>query len=187
MLHGSHSVSCASRTFRLFAAALAASTLAVTAQAHVTLETPQAAAGAYYKAVLRVTHGCEGSPVTQVIVDIPAGVQGAKPMAKPGWRIEIDRAPLAQPYTSHGRTVTEDVAQVRFTGGPLPDNQFDEFALSVKLPDQAGPLYWNVTQVCEKGRIDWAERPAAGQSLHDLKAPAALLEVQPAEHAHHAH
>jgi hypothetical protein len=73
MLHGSHSVSFASRTFRLFAAALAASTL----------------------------------------------------------------------------------AQVRFTGGPLPDNQFDEFALSVTLPD--------------------------------LKTPAALLEVQPAEHAHHAH
>jgi periplasmic copper chaperone A len=163
-------------------------TLAVaSAQAHVTLETGKAPAGSYYKAVFRVGHGCDGSPVRQLIVDIPPGVQGAKPMAKPGWRIEIERAALAKPYASHGRTVSEDVAQIRFTGGPLPDAHYDEFAISVKLPDDAGPLYWKVSQVCEKGRVDWAEVPVAGQSLHDLKAPAALLEVVPAEHAGHAH
>jgi uncharacterized protein YcnI len=163
-------------------------TLAVaSAQAHVTLETGKAPAGSYYKAVFRVGHGCDGSPVRQLIVDIPPGVQGAKPMAKPGWRIEIERAALAKPYASHGRTVSEDVAQIRFTGGPLPDAHYDEFAISVKLPDDAGPLYWKVSQVCEKGRVDWAEVPGAGQSLHDLKAPAALLEVVPAEHAGHAH
>ena len=166
----------------VFAALAAAS-----AQAHVTLETARAPAGSYYKAVFRVGHGCDGSPVRQLIVNIPAGVRGAKPMAKPGWRIEIDRATRAQPYTSHGRTVTEDVAQIRFTGGPLPDAHYDEFALSVKLPDEAGPLYWKVSQVCEQGRVDWVELPQPGQSLHDLKAPAALLEVVPAEHAGHVH
>jgi periplasmic copper chaperone A len=163
-------------------------TLAVaSAQAHVTLETGQAPAGSYYKAVFRVGHGCDGSPVKQLIVNIPPGVQGAKPMAKPGWRIEIDRAALAKPYTAHGRTVSEDVAQIRFAGGPLPDAHYDEFAISVKLPDDAGPLYWKVSQVCEQGRVDWVEVPQPGQALHDLKAPAALLEVVPAEHAGHAH
>jgi uncharacterized protein YcnI len=161
--------------------------VAASAQAHVTLETPRAAAGSYYKAVFRVGHGCAGSPVTQLIVNIPPGVQGAKPMVKPGWRIDIERAQLATPVTSHGVTVTEDVSVIRFTGGPLPDTHYDEFALSVKLPDAAGPLYWKVSQVCEQGRVDWIELPQAGQSLHDLKAPAALLEVVPAEHAGHAH
>jgi periplasmic copper chaperone A len=160
---------------------------AASAQAHVTLETPQAAAGSYYKAVFRVGHGCAGSPVTQVIVHIPPGVQGAKPMVKPGWRIDIERAKLDPPYTSHGRAITEDVSQIRFTGGPLPDAHYDEFALNVKLPEQAGPMHWKVSQVCEQGRIDWAELPQAGQSLHDLKAPAALLDIVPAAHAGHAH
>ena len=157
------------------------------AQAHVTLETPQAAAGSYYKAVFRVGHGCEGSPVTQLIVNIPPGVRGAKPMVKPGWRIEIERARLDTPYESHGHSVTEDVAQIRYIGGPLPDTHYDEFALMAQLPEQAGPLYWKLTQICEKGRVDWVEAPAAGQALHDLKSPAALLDVQANPHAGHVH
>ena len=160
---------------------------AASVQAHVTLETAKAPAGSYYKAVFRVGHGCEGSPTRQLIVDIPPGVQGAKPMAKPGWRIEIDRAALAEPTTSHGRAVTEEVSQIRFTGGSLPDAHYDEFAISVKLPDDAGPLYWKVSQVCEQGRIDWVETPQPGQSLHDLKTPAPLLDVVQAEHAGHVH
>ena len=68
----------------------------------------------------------------------------------------------------HGRTITEDLVQA-------------------KLPDQAGPIYWKVSQIWEQSRIDWAELPVAGQSLHDPKAPAALLEIVPATHAGHAH
>jgi len=143
---------------------------AASAQAHVTLETARAPAGSYYKAVFRVGHGCDGSPVKQFIVNIPPGVRSAKPMAKAGWRIEI-----------------EDASQIRFIGGPLPDTHYDEFVLSVKLPDEPGPLYWRVSQVCEQGRVDWVEIPQPGQSLHDLKAPAALLDVVPAEHAAHVH
>ena len=161
------------------------------AEAHVTLEVPQAAVGSYYKAVFRVSHGCDGSAVKQFIVNIPPGVRGAKPMAKPGWCIDIERARLDKPYDNHGRAVTEDVAQIRFTGGPLPDAHYDDFALLARLPEQAGPLYWKVSQVCEQGRIDWDEVPAAGQSPHDLKAPAALLEVLPDVlpdvHAGHVH
>jgi uncharacterized protein YcnI len=148
---------------------------------------PQAPAGGDYKAVFRVGHGCDGSPVTQLIVNIPNGVRGARPMAKPGWRIEIERARIDPPYDSHGRTVTEDVAQIRFVGGPLPDGHYDEFALVAQLPAQPGPLYWKVSQVCQQGRIDWADVPAAGQSPHDLKSPAAVLDVQANPHAGHVH
>jgi periplasmic copper chaperone A len=52
------------------------------AQAHVTLEEPQALAGAGYKAVLRVGHGCEGTATHTVVVRVPAGFRGAKPMPK---------------------------------------------------------------------------------------------------------
>lgn len=157
------------------------------APAHITLATPQAEAGSYYTAVLRVGHGCEGSAVRELIVRLPAGVQGAKPMPKPGWRIAIERSPLATPYTSHGRTISEDVTQLRWTGGPLPDAHYDEFVLRVRLPDTPGRLYWQVSQVCEQGRIDWTEAPAAGQSPRELKHPAAVLELLPAAPSGHAH
>lgn len=160
---------------------------AASAQAHVTLETARAPAGSYYKAVFRVGHGCDGSPVRQFVVNIPPGVQGAKPMAKPGWRAEVERSPLAVPYTRYGRTFTDDVSLVRFSGGPLPDAVYDEFVVVAGLPDQPGILYWKVGQVCESGRVDWVELPAPGQSAHDLKSPAAVLEVVPAAQPAHHH
>lgn len=170
---------------RALAPALAA--LSFAAQAHLTLDHPRAEAGASYKAVLRVSHGCEGSPIRELIVTIPAGVRGAKPMLKPGWHIDIERRPLEQPYQSHGRTVIEDVSLVRFSGGTLPDGYYDEFIVVATLPEQPGTLYWKVSQVCEEGRIDWDQVPASGQSLKDLKWPAAVLEVVPGKRAGHAH
>lgn len=160
---------------------------AATASAHVVLETKTAEAGTSYKAVLRAGHGCDGAPVTELIVDIPPGVRGARPMLKPGWRIDIERAPLAQPYTSHGKRITEDVTRVRFSGGRLPDGFYDEFVIVATLPEQPGRLYWKVSQVCDPGRIDWHEVPAPGQSPRELKAPAALLEVTSGKGRDHAH
>ena len=55
------------------------------AAAHVVLEYQVANAGSYYKATFKVGHGCGTSPVKQIVVTIPAGVQGAKPMPKAGW------------------------------------------------------------------------------------------------------
>ncbi len=75
---------------------------AMSAQAHVVLDQPSATAGGYYKASFRVGHGCGSSATRQIVVQIPAGAQGAKPMPKAGWALEITRAPLAQPVQDHG-------------------------------------------------------------------------------------
>lgn len=167
------------------------------AQAHIVLDVQSAPVGSYYRGALRVGHGCEGSPVKQIIVFIPDGVQGAKPMPKPGWRVAIERKTLAKPYDSHGRTVTEDVSEITWTA-QSPDNylqnaHYDEFVVFAKLPDTAGKLYWKTSQICEQGRVDWSEIPVPG-SLTKLKSPAALLEVQPkvevhdhGKHEHHKH
>lgn len=161
------------------------------ASAHIVLDVQSADAGSYYRGALRVGHGCSGSPVKQVIVQVPTGVQGAKPMPKAGWRVETRRAPLAQSYVSHGRTVTEDVVEIRWTAKTqddfLPDDQYDEFVVFAKLPDTPGKLYWKTTQMCEAGQIDWHELPAADGKK--LKAPAAVLEIKakPAMQGHHSH
>jgi uncharacterized protein YcnI len=162
------------------------------AAAHVTLEYQVANAGGYYKGTFKVGHGCGNSPVKQIVVTIPAGVQGAKPMPKAGWALEVTREKLAQPRQDHGKTITEEVSRISWTARTqadyLQNDWYDEFALQAKLPAQAGMLYWPVVQVCEEGKVDWTEVPKPGQKLSDLKSPAAALEVMPAggggEHNH---
>mgnify|MGYP000272943034 FL=1 len=160
------------------------------AQAHVVLTEPQAVAGRYHKATLRVGHGCNGLATHGIVVQVPTGFQGAKPQPKAGWVVTSRKAPLAQPYSSHGQTVTDDVVEVRWTAANkeavLPDDQFDEFAFMGRLPDSAGPMWVKVLQTCENGQNDWSETPASGTSTHGMKLPAALLDVQAApKHEHH--
>ena len=161
------------------------------ANAHVTLEYGVAQAGSTYKATFRVGHGCGTSPTREIAVHLPPGVEGAKPMPKPGWTVAIEREKLAQPRTDHGKTVTDEVRRIRGTANTpqdaLPGHFYDEFVLQARLPEQAGMLYWPVEQVCTEGRVDWAEVPAPGQSLHDLKTPAAALELMPASGGAHQH
>ena len=173
----------------LLAPAAACALLAgLPASAHVVLEYQVAPADASYKAAFKVGHGCDGSPTRQVSVAIPAGVLSAHPMPKPGWALEVQRAPLARPADLHGRTITDAVVRVTWTARTPADmlaaEHYDEFVLQARMPSQPGPLYWPVTQVCEKGRHDWAEVPAPGQKFSDLNSPAALLEVLPAQGGH---
>ena len=166
------------------------STLVTCAQAHVVLSEPKAIAGSYYKATLRVGHGCNGSSTHSLVVQVPAGFQGAKPQPKFGWTVATRKAKLASPYSSHGKTVTDDVVELRWTAtskeSALPDDQFDEFAFMGRLPEKAGPMWVKILQTCEVGQNDWSDIPSSGTSTLGLKSPAALLDVQPAPaHEHH--
>jgi uncharacterized protein YcnI len=129
------------------------------AQAHVSLEPKTAVAGTYQKLSFRVGHGCEGSATTAITVLLPDGLNGAKSMPKGGWTI----APGG------------NAREISWKGGPLPDAQFDEFNLLVKLPDAPGKQVFKVVQQCEKGRADWGELPGVAG-----KFPAPVLEIVPA-------
>lgn len=169
-----------------------AALLCAAASAHVVLEYPAAPAGSSYRATFKVGHGCGASATRQLVVEIPAGVRNAHPMPKAGWQLAVERAPLPQPETSHGRAVADDVARITWTARSREDMlasaHYDEFVLLARLPSQPGTLYWPVRQVCEEGRADWVEVPRAGQKPSDLKAPAAVLELMPTGGAGgHAH
>lgn len=181
----------AARSIPYWAGALFIAT-SLPAAAHVTLEYQVANAGSYYKGSFKVGHGCGNSPVKQIVVTVPAGVQDAKPMPKAGWALEVIREKLAQPRQDHGKIITEEVSRIRWTAKTpadyLQNDWYDEFALQAKLPAKAGMLYWPVLQVCEDGKVDWAEVPKPGQKLSELKSPAAALELMPVggggEHNH---
>jgi periplasmic copper chaperone A len=175
-----------------FVAACALSMAATASFSHITLQDSAAAAGSGYRAVLRVGHGCEGSPTTGITVTIPAGFNGAQPLVKPGWTAATRTGPLAVPYEMHGTKFTEGVLEISWTAktaaDALPDALYDEFVLRGTTPKTPGPLWFKVVQTCEKGSTAWVEVPAPGASAHSLKAPAALLEVldvqAAGEHAH---
>ena len=174
----------------IMAASAALCVCSASVHAHIVLAEPKGVAGSYHKATLRVGHGCNGAATTALAVQVPAGFQGAKPQPKAGWTITTRKAQLAKPYSSHGKTVAEDVVELRWSAASkeaaLPDEQFDDFAFMGRLPDQPGPVWVKVLQICDSGQNDWSEIPAQGTSTKGLKLPAALLEVQPAPaHEHH--
>ncbi len=158
----------------VFPALMAALALPAAASAHVVFANGQAAAGSTFVGALRVGHGCSGSATVSLRVEIPEGVMAARPQAKPGWAINIERTPLKTPVPGEGGKMQADrVSAITWTGS-LPDDEFDDFPVQLKLPKVSGPLYFPATQVCQAGRAEWRDVPAAGQKVAH-PAPALML------------
>jgi uncharacterized protein YcnI len=167
-----------------FAAATVAAftVLAGIASGHVSLEAETAPAGSTYKAVLRVGHGCDGAATTKIRVQIPLGVRQAKPMPKPGWELTTAIETLAEPYDWYGTTITEEVREIAWSGGKLPDAFYDEFVFRARLPDEAGAVIsFPVIQECETGMHRWIEIPEPGKSADDYEEPAPQVTLTPKE------
>lgn len=166
---------------RLFAGAiaLAISTTAIPTFAHVSADPAEAQPGSYFRTALRVPHGCNGQPTTAIRVGFPDGIVSVKAQAKPGWKVQSETKTLLQPVsTGHGKQSHTAPSAVSWSGGSLPDDQFDEFGLVLKLPDAPGTQFWlPVVQTCAQGEVRWDQIPAAGQSAHDLERPAAVIRI----------
>lgn len=167
----------------LSGSALAALTLLTTqsiALAHVTLATGEARTGTYYKAVLQVPHGCDGTATQSIRVQIPEGVIGVKPMPKPGWTLSITRGAYAKSYQSHGKAVTEGPKEIVWSGGSLSDDNYDEFVFTSFLAGDFQPgqsVAFPTVQQCAKGEARWDQIAADGQNPHSLKSPAPALRI----------
>ena len=159
-------------------------TIVSPANAHVTLENRQAAVGSYYKAVFAIPHGCSGSATTKVRVQIPEGVIAVKPMPKPGWSVEPIKGKYAAEYELHGIRISEGVKEVVWSGGKLPDDNYDEFVMATYLTSALKPnsmLHFPVVQECEQGINRWIDIPHEGGSghHHESKSPAPGLKLLP--------
>ena len=176
--------------YRTVAAALGLAVLLPSvAWAHATLETPEASPDSYYKAVVRIGHGCDGSATNTVRVTVPEGVISVRPMPKAGWDVELQEADYARSYELHGRQYDRGVRTITWTGGLLPDNYYDEFVFRGRLTDfkHGSTVYFPVTQECEEGEIAWSQIPAQGQDAHDLDRPAPGLLILAADGGQHGH
>ncbi|WP_428249305.1 DUF1775 domain-containing protein [Ferrovibrio sp.] len=159
-------------------------TISLPAAAHVVADPAEGQAGGYFRTALRVGHGCGTSPTIAVKVILPEGLATVRPQVKPGWQIEIETAKLAKPLDAgHGRMTDTAISAISWLGGNLPNEHFDEFGLSLKLPDTAGPLWLKVIQTCKDGELRWDQIPASGSSTRGLERPAALIRVAGGEAA----
>lgn len=152
--------------------------------AHVSITPPEAPKDSYQKLSFNITHGCGESPTIEVTVYIPEQLQGAKPIPKPGWTLEINKQVLAKSYTSHGKEIKSDVRKISWKGGVLPNEYADEFSIRVKLNANVGDLPVVVHQICEVGKWEWSELPSSGKRL---VSPAPILKVVDDQHNGHHH
>ena len=170
----------------VFAASLAVVAPAAALRAHAVFDRAEAQAGGYYTGFLRIGHGCGMSPTTSVRVAIPDTVLSARPQPKPGWTLTIETAPLPAPVPAEGGGVqTERVTAITWTG-LLPIDQFDQFGLSLKLPDAAGPLNFPTIQRCTAGENAWTQIAVPGGPCPARPAPMIMLSAGGEEmHAGH--
>lgn len=167
-------------SFRGALGAAALLTCSSPAFAHAVMAVREAAPGAPYRGIVQVMHGCAGSPTVSVRVTIPDGVAGARPMPKPGWTLSTVRGPYARPYSNGHSEATEGVTEIAWTGGSLPDDQFDEFTFQARIAESFTPgavIRFPIVQTCAAGEARWTEVPAAGQDVHALRYPAPGVTV----------
>ena len=176
-----------SRPARLVAGLGAGLGLAVavsaTAAAHVSIEESEVTAGSSAIITLAFSHGCEGSPTTEVRIQMPETIPTVSPTINANWDVEKVTEALDTPVEgAHGEQITERVSEVVYTARtPVEDGFRDTFELSVNIPEDAAgqTLYFPTIQTCETGESAWIEIPAEGEDHDELESPAPASKLSP--------
>jgi uncharacterized protein YcnI len=174
-----------SRPVRIAAGIAAGSGLALalstSAAAHVSIQEDEVAAGSSAIITFAFGHGCEGSPTTQVRIQMPESIPTVTPTINANWDVEKVTELLDTPIEgAHGEQITERVSEVVYTARtPVEDGFRDTFELSVTVPEDAvgQTIYFPTIQTCEAGESPWIEIPAEGQDPEELEFPAPGVEV----------
>ena len=174
-----------SRRARLSAAAGSGVMFAIAAvgsvSAHVSIEEEAVEAGSFAVVTFSVPHGCDGSPTTQVRIQMDESIPTVTPTINANWTVDKVMEPLDTPIAgSHGEQLTERVSEVVYTAiTPLADGYRDTFELGIEVPGDAvgQTLYFPTIQTCQVGETAWIEIPAEGVDGDELAAPAPSVLV----------
>jgi uncharacterized protein YcnI len=151
------------------------------ASAHVTVSSPDAAAGGYGKVVFRVPNESDTASTVKIRVQIPTDPPLASVSVQPvpGWTATTTKTPLNPPVTDDdGNKITEAVSVVEFDAdaGGIGPGQFQEFALSGGPFPKADSLTFPVVQSYSDGSESaWIEPTVEGQAEPEHPAPVLSL------------
>jgi uncharacterized protein YcnI len=140
------------------------------ASAHVHVDPGTASAGSTETLTFAFSHGCDGSPTTALVIDVPDGVGNATPVVQGGWTISREIGDDGVP------------TQITFTADvPVEDGLKATVALDALFDESAADtsVAFPVTQLCAEGETAWTEIAEEGQDPHDLESPAPVVEVGP--------
>src|SRR5215216_6486064 len=137
------------------------------AWAHVTVSPKEVPADSYQ--VLTVRAPTEKDiPTTEIRVEVPEGftVTGVRPV--PGWQSDFE----------------EDAGVIRaitWSGGEIQPQEFQEFAIQAKTPEETGEYSWRVYQTYEDGSVvQWTGLPeehGGGEMESEDSGPASVVDV----------
>jgi uncharacterized protein YcnI len=170
--------------------AVLATTVAVAlpaaADAHVTVQPPEAAAGTYAVVNVRVPNEKDDRGTTKVQVQVPPGVSYAAYQPVPDWTATITTRKPAKPFSVEGEPVKEEVDTITFTGkgreGVIAPGQFLQFPISIRVPDGAEgtKVPFKALQTYEGGEVvRWI-------GAEDSETPAPTLTLEAADEDDHA-
>jgi len=87
------------------------------------------------------THGCAGSPTTELTIQLPEGATEVTPQNPAGW------------------TSTVSTSVLDWKGGQIPDTEKGEFVVSMRAVGTKGTTVFLPTkQICVVGENDWLEK-----------------------------
>ncbi|HYH61493.1 MAG TPA: YcnI family protein [Solirubrobacterales bacterium] len=157
----------------------------VAAEAHVTVQPPEAPAGSFTRLDVRVPNETDNADTVKVEVEMPDGFYFASYEPVPGWTVDVETQMLDDPVEiEEGFEATEEVTNVTFEaedGTGIPPGAFQDFGLSVLIPEAPGEtLAFPALQTYDDGEVVRWVGPA------DADEPAATLTVDEAEDDHHA-
>lgn len=152
------------------------------AAAHVTVSSPDAAAGGYAVVTFRVPTESATASTVGITVSLPTDTPLASVAVEPvpGWTIAAPEKALPKPITTDDGQVTSAVTEVTWTaatGGGLAPGEFGQFQLSVgPLPDADQLVFPTVQSYSDGSEVDWVEQAAAG-STAEPEHPAPTLAL----------
>lgn len=161
--------------------AVATSSICAVASAHVTLQPNEVPAGAFKRLDIRVPNERDDASTKKVQVKFPAGFIFVSYEPVAGWTAKVKMAKLDKPVEAFGEQHTEQVDTVTFTttGKGIAPGQFQDFGLSVGLPDTAGTtLTFRAIQTYSNGEVvRWIGPPDADQPAPQVKLVAAASKA----------
>jgi periplasmic copper chaperone A len=151
--------------------------LAPVAGAHVTLQPSEAPAGGFTRLDVRVPTERDDASTTKVEVQFPPGFLSVSSEPVPGWNAELSMRRLDQPVEQFGEQVNEEVGSITFSGGEIGPGEFQDFGLSVAVPEgrPGSMLTFKAVQTYSSGEVvRWIGPP-------DSDEPAPQVELTAAE------
>src|SRR3954463_5499779 len=173
------------------ATAIAALAIPAAAQAHVTLQPNQAAAGAFTVLDVRVPTERDNASTSKVDVQFPNGFASASYQAVPGWKVRMIKKKLATPIQTDDGPITEGVSRMVWPrarrgaapmgwprgsrGGGIKPGQFQDFPISVQIPGKAGDkLTFKALQTYSDGEVvRWIGAPGSDEPAPQVTVTAA--------------